>query len=39
MTESAEPVEPAQVTDWATVADRLDETMKQRLIEFGKAII
>jgi hypothetical protein len=39
MTESAEPVEPAQITDWATVADQLDETMRQRLIEFGKAII
>jgi hypothetical protein len=39
MTDSVEPVEPAQVTAWATVADQLDETMRQRLIEFGKAII
>lgn len=39
MIESAEPVEPAQASDWATVADQLDETMRERLIEFGKAII
>jgi hypothetical protein len=37
MTEPADVVEPVQ--DWATVADQLDETMRQRLIEFGKAII
>jgi hypothetical protein len=37
MTEPPDVVEP--VDDWATVADQLDETMRQRLIEFGKAII
>ena len=39
MTETAEPAETVQSSDWASVADRLDETMRQRLIEFGKAII
>ena len=39
MTETADVVEPVDGNDWATVADRLDETMRQRLIEFGKAII
>jgi hypothetical protein len=37
MTDPADVVEP--VDDWATVADRLDETMRQRLLDFGKGII
>jgi hypothetical protein len=39
MTETADVVEPVDRNDWATVAEQLDETMRQRLIEFGKAII
>jgi hypothetical protein len=37
MTDVADVVKP--VDDWATVADQLDETMRQRLLDFGKGII
>jgi len=42
--EAADAVEaklpnPAPGNNWGTVADRLDETMRARLIEFGKTVI
>jgi hypothetical protein len=46
MTDKQQPAEPSAVvkapntnTKWGTVADQLDETMRQRLLDFGKEIV
>lgn len=39
MTDNSDSIEPMDDDVWATVADRLDETMRQRLLDFGKGII
>jgi hypothetical protein len=31
--------ETPRTDNWGTVADQLDETMRQRLLEFGKSIL
>jgi hypothetical protein len=33
------PHPPVTGNNWGTVADRLDDTMRARLIEFGKQVI
>lgn len=33
------PHPPVTGNNWGTVAERLDETMRHRLTEFGKAVI
>ena len=46
MTDKQKPAEPLLVVEapnankkWGTVADQLDETMRQRLLDFGKKVI
>lgn len=33
------PTPHVQHSDWGSVASRLDETMRQRLIDFGKRVV